>query len=77
MVKDLSRHTIIALVALTVVVSLLGTLTVYSEVVSTQAQRADEQSTSSGYVRVTVVDDNDLGSQSTSSAGEVRLEIER
>lgn len=75
MVKDISRQTIMTLVVLTVVVSLLGTFTVYSEVSKAEIESTDNQ-VAHGSVKLDVKSDAETMTD-TSSSGELKITIIR
>lgn len=73
--KDISRQTIMTLVVLTVVVSLLGTFTVYNEVSKAEIV-TEKNSVALGSVKLDVKSDTETITETTSS-GELRLTIIR
>lgn len=77
MAKDISRQTVFALVALAIVVSLLGTFTVYNEVSNTRFVVSDQGSqVASGQVKLQVGSTTTMPQESNDS-GEVKITILR
>lgn len=76
MVKDISRQTIMTLVVLTVVVSLLGTFTVYSEVNKAEITSADNP-VAHGSIKLDVMSDDTETMTDTTSSGELKITIIR
>jgi len=76
MAKDLSRQTILALVVLTIAISLLGTFTVYNEVQNANVKA--NPSTATGQVKLSIgTQDNAKQIEPTSTEGELKITIIR
>jgi hypothetical protein len=75
MAKDISRQTILALVVLAIVISLLGTFTVYNEVKLVSS--TEGTSSASGQVRLDVAAPGTITTTESSSSGDVRITITR
>lgn len=76
MAKDISRHTLVALVALAIVVSLLGTFTVFSEVSNYGVAQQQSVSTASGQVKLEVASMTKIP-QVKETSGDVQITIIR
>lgn len=76
MAKDISRHTLVALAALAIVVSLLGTFTVFNEVSNYGVAQQQSVSTASGQVKLEVGSTTKIP-QVKETSGDVQITITR
>ncbi len=75
MENEVSKRTITVLVILTVVVSMLGTLSVLSAAATIKSQNAASQSTESGWVGLNIKEGEKRAEQAPSPTGMVAFNI--
>lgn len=73
---DISKQTIVVLVFLAILVSLLGTFTILTEV-NKVGSIGGPTNNAQGEVKLTIVDSNNIGTTTSSSTGEVLIDIVR